>query len=73
MSENASIITACITGLLLMALLVGGPVACSISADRQSTERVRAACTGDLVKDPARSAACVLALEYSRAAAAWAF
>lgn len=62
MSDNASIITACLTGLLFFAILMGGPVTCSILQTQEWTKQVESACAGDLGKDAARSAACALAL-----------
>lgn len=62
MSETAGIVTACATGLLFFAILVAGPVTCSVFKDQEWTKQVVAACAGDLNSDASRSAACTLAL-----------
>jgi hypothetical protein len=52
----------CVTGVLMFATLIGGPVSCSMVENRNITERVQAACSGNLSTDAARASACTLAL-----------
>ena len=61
MTEGTVIFGAAVAAVLLGAIAIGGPVACSIQEAQQITERVKAACVGDL-NEAARSAACTLAL-----------
>jgi hypothetical protein len=61
MSDNAGIITASIAAILCFGMLIGGPVSCAMQDAQQITERVKAACGGDL-DSPSRSSACTLAL-----------
>ena len=61
-NETAQLVAFCATGLLLLLALLGIPAGCQMAEQREITERVRAACAGDLNGDAARSAACTLAL-----------
>ena len=62
MSDASAWVSGVIAAVLLFALLVGGPVTCTVLTQREITKQVQFACTGDLQHDAARSAACVLAL-----------
>jgi hypothetical protein len=63
MQKTSQIITFCVTGLLVFAILIGGPISCMEQAQHEATQRVQTACSGNLNIDAARSAACVLALK----------
>lgn len=62
MSEITGFITIPLAAVALLSVLVLGPVACSIAENESITERVQAACQGDLSADAARASACTLAL-----------
>ena len=62
METKTGAVAVCTAVVVVVAVLVGGPVACDMEAERQHTERVRAACHGDLAADAARAVACTLAL-----------
>lgn len=61
MSETTQWISGCVTAVLLIAIMVGGAVSCTMNDERQKTARIDAACSGDL-NEGSRSAACTLAL-----------
>lgn len=61
MNDTVWWVSGCITALLLFAMLVAGPTACSISQQREASRRIEAICTGDLKADATRAAACILA------------
>jgi len=51
--------------VLVMVLLVVGPVSCAINENHEITERIKAACQGDL-QESNRSAVCTLALTQTK-------
>lgn len=59
MNQTVRWISGCIVALLLAGLLIGGPVACSMSQQREATKRIQALCAGDLTADRTRAAICL--------------
>ncbi len=49
-------------GLLALAILIGGPVSCSVLGQKEVTRRVEAACAGDMGADVVRATICAQAL-----------
>ena len=47
MNETMQVITACTTAVLLLAILIGGPVACSVRAKEEATKLALGVCAGD--------------------------
>ena len=48
-----------------MIIIIGGPVSCAINENHEITERIKAACQGDL-QESNRSAVCTLALTQTK-------
>lgn len=68
MTGTTQYIGGAVAVVLLLGILIGGPVACAISDQREATKRVEATCTGDLKSDPVRAAACMIAATNARQA-----
>ena len=66
MNDTMQVITACTTAVLLLAILIGGPVACSVRAKEEATKLALGVCAGDLTADAVRAAACVTAVNDAR-------
>lgn len=62
MNDTMQVISVCATIVLLLAILIGGPAACSMHAQEEATKRAASVCEGDLKTDAARAAACVVAV-----------
>lgn len=68
MSETMQCILGCVSAVLILALLVVGPVACSVQLGREATKRVAEVCAGDLKTDPVRATACIMAVNDAKSA-----